>query len=133
METDPALKSQISPLIANCLADAGMVGELCNQLKAYRPRVWSTWQGPWGFTLHKDVSHLLRAEMLKWDIPFDSINRELVSLCTDFVNLSNEELTNVGNASDGRFAYPVHRRRTHETTLVLQQAERNIDRFWGNF
>ena len=71
--------------------------------------------------------------MLKWDIPFDSINRELVSLCTDFVNLSNEELTNVGNASDGRFAYPVHRRRTHETTLVLQQAERNIDRFWGNF
>lgn len=36
----------------------------------------------------------------------------------------------LGNPSDGKFFYPVDKRRTRETTEAMRSAEHNLDRFW---
>jgi len=54
----------------------------------------------------------------------------------DFTSQMNDALTGIavlGNPTDGKFRYPSDKRRTQQNTDAMQEAEKNLDRFWSAF
>ena len=46
--------------------------------------------------------------------------------------LKQISLADLADPSDGKFFYPVDKRRTRENTKAMQQAEKHLDEFWEN-
>jgi hypothetical protein len=79
--------------------------------------------------LDKKLATAVVREINEWQSPLDSFYQNLMAVPTDHY-LVNGGLGGLGNPTDGHVAYPVHKRRTYETTLELQEAEHNLDKVW---
>lgn len=60
----------------------------------------------------------LQARMKPW---VDSVNA---------IREDDSALGSLGKPTDGKFAYPIAKRRTRENVELMRQAERNLDKFW---
>jgi hypothetical protein len=112
---EPA-KQCISPYIASLVGELALVGALLRQLELYQPWV----------DMHGHVSSM--------HLAFLTLNYATSSLTNlDWALWHDKQgpaLGSLGTPTDGKFVYPVGKRRTRETVEAMRSAEKNLDKFW---
>ncbi|KUL88450.1 hypothetical protein ZTR_05503 [Talaromyces verruculosus] len=114
VESDPKNKELVSFRMASLISDLAVLSECLHQVELYHP--WaSTFQSSWA----------------KRD---EEVEGNYFSLTRGWkVFLKNFEGTSIGALGaidDGRFHYPVDRRRNQENVRLMRVAEDNLDKFW---
>ena len=109
-------RSLLSTYLASTVGDLSIVSECVHQVGLYQP--WAQKHGSQTEKEHKDMMVEMDAHMKPWQ---DSANA---------INESDATLGSLGRPTDGKFAYPVAKRRTRENVEMMRQAERNLDKFW---
>ncbi|KAF8349259.1 hypothetical protein F5887DRAFT_1233694 [Amanita rubescens] len=115
IQSDLKLKELISPWVANIISDLSVISECRHQISLYQP--WAA-----GFE-NASAEH---EEYLKGN--FDDTVKEWTQFHKSFDGTS---LGKLGAPLEGRFFYPVEKRRTRETTEAMRRAESNLDEFWA--
>lgn len=113
---DLKIKELISPRVAYIISDLSVMSECRHQISLYRP-----WAAGFGFALVERMDSIKAnydRAVKKW-MQFDK-SFEGTSLCK------------LGAPTEGRFFYPVGKRRTRETTEAMRRAEQNLDEFWAS-
>lgn len=111
LQDDPYVRALVSPRVASMFADLSILAECRHQVSLYQP---------WASMLeHQAAQH--RDDYLQR-------TRALQELLGDF---SAASVVAASDVSNGRFHYPVDKRKTRENTEAMQAAERNLDEFWG--
>ncbi|KAF9271414.1 hypothetical protein BGZ68_003676, partial [Mortierella alpina] len=113
VENDPKARNLFSSRVANSVADLSFFAECKRQISLYEP---------WAATFENDAAK--RQEALGRNFRERSKKMEVIDKAFKEISLGNAD------PSNGRFFYPVERRRTKETTEAMQQAEKNLDDFW---
>lgn len=126
MRNFPREKERVTPFVSNIFSDIGLVGELRNQLRIYRPRIFLT-RG------NKFLAAQEEKDLEDWA-------SNLVHPIWDLMRFLDEEARNPsmrlgddGDPTTGRFYYPVNRRRSKESNEAMQSAERHLDALWAKF
>ncbi|KAK5125371.1 hypothetical protein LTR85_000480 [Meristemomyces frigidus] len=109
-------KDLVSPHIANVFSDLSVLTEALRQLDVYKGK-------------------LPEAPLIGMR---DDNGKVIKSLTVPWINMQKEiegdkplEFYKLGSPAEGRFHYPVDKRRTKENHEAMQAAERNLDAFWG--
>ena len=125
-QNDPKQKERITQFVAKIFSDIGLVGELRNQLRIYRPRIFLI-RG------NKFLAAQEEKDLEDW-------GSDLVRPIWDLMRVFDEEEGDVyirlgkdGDPTTGRFYYPVNKRRSKESNAAMQIAERHLDSFWAKF
>lgn len=114
VQSDPRNKELVSFRIASLISDLAVFSECCHQIELYQP--WaSTFEN--GLTERKDE---VRENYTK-------LTRGWNKFLKSFEGTSLGEL---GSTEDGRFQYPVEKRRNRENVELMRLAEKNLDDFW---
>ncbi|KAF7590995.1 hypothetical protein BBP40_002189 [Aspergillus hancockii] len=115
IETEKSIKSLLSPWVMSTISDLALMSECQHQVSLFQP---------WAATFENkiaDTEAKIKEDYMKnvdrW-LEFDKEMEEV-------------PLGDVGDPSDGRFYYPVDKRRTRETTVAMQRAEASLDAFWN--
>ncbi|KAJ4327131.1 hypothetical protein N0V84_002393 [Fusarium piperis] len=118
LQSTPEADALISEHVIKILGDLSIVAQCSRQLEVYQP---------WAQTFESaSVDHLdnLKAEHVEWGKPW-----------TQFLPALREQnlasAARLAEPSGGKFAYPIHKRRTKETVDALRRAEANLDAFWA--
>ncbi|KAE8348864.1 hypothetical protein BDV28DRAFT_142538 [Aspergillus coremiiformis] len=114
IETEKSIKGLLSSWVMSTISDLSLMSECQHQFSLFQP---------WAATFESKIAE--KEQEIKGDYmrnvdrwsQFDTEMEEL-------------PLGVAGDPSDGRFYYPVDKRRTRETTGALQRAEANLDAFW---
>jgi hypothetical protein len=126
LETDSEQKKTVSSFAARTIAQAGLQADLRSQLTSFWPEAFSPHQGQ-GMVLTSHPSNRQRAvENIKKGLLRTDIGLEEATRDPGFPNLGH-----LADPAGGRFAYPVHKKRTKETTTALRNAEAHLDAFWA--
>ncbi|KAF8860574.1 hypothetical protein BDZ45DRAFT_672478 [Acephala macrosclerotiorum] len=117
LQTEPKQNERISWYVARVLSLMAQTGEILRQLDMYEP--WAT-----------KLAEKRKEETLNVHLTAFHLHK----LKPYLAPLSNfhkaPSLEKFGNPTDGRFDYPVGRRRTKETTEKMRKAEQSLDAFW---
>ncbi|KAF3031712.1 hypothetical protein E8E12_002572 [Didymella heteroderae] len=115
MQTDSEVGALISPWIANRLSSLTVVSECLHQLHLYKP---------WSRKLENDAA-LNR-------ITLERIDREVLKQWTPILKAKFErsQIYKYAIPTDGKFTYPIHRRRNKQNVEILRKAEANLDELW---
>ena len=114
IQSDFKLKELISPWVANIVSDLSVVSECRHQISLYQP---------WAAGFENALTE--HEEYVKGK--FDDAVKEWMQFHKSFDGTSLDKL---GAPLEGRFSYPVEKRRTRETTEAIRRAESNLDEFW---
>ncbi|PLB33242.1 uncharacterized protein BDW47DRAFT_6308 [Aspergillus candidus] len=114
IEKDKFTKGLLSPHVLERFSGISSLSLCQRQLLGFQP-----WAASFEITMARQKDELLEdvRETLKDWTPF-----------TKMIDAAG--LAGMGNPTDGRFYYPVDKRRTRETTAAMQQAEAKLDAFW---
>jgi len=115
-ESDWKIKKLISPWIANIISDLSVISECRHQISLFQP---------WAAGLQYELGPRIDRIKASYD---DTVKKWIQSHKT----FEGTLLSKLGAPSEGRFFYPVEKRRTRETTEAMRRAERNVDEFWAN-
>ncbi len=115
IQSDSKLKELISPWVANIISDLSVVSECRHQVSLYQP-----WAAGFENALVDHKEHVKRN--------FDDTVKEWMQFHKYF---DGAPLGKLGAPLEGRFFYPVEKRRTRETTEAMRRAESNLDEFWA--
>lgn len=115
MQTDSGVGALFSPWIANRLSSLTVVSECLHQLHLYKP---------WSWKLENDAA--LNRIML------ERIDREVLKQWTPILKakFDRSQIYNYAVPTDGKFFYPIHRRRNKQNVQILRKAEANLDELW---
>ncbi|KAB8075126.1 hypothetical protein BDV29DRAFT_172510 [Aspergillus leporis] len=114
IESEKSIKSLLSPWVLSTISDLSLMSECEHQISLFQP---------WAATFENKIG--VKEQEIKDDY------MKNVDRWTEFDKEMEEvSLGDVGDPSDGRFNYPVDKRRTRETTVIMQRAEANLDAFW---
>lgn len=114
VQNDPRLKELLSPWVTGVISDLSVISECRRQISLYQP---------WAATFEDAM--VKRMDDIKADFG------RTVSGWRQFnKSFKGTSLAVLGNPSDGKFFYPVDKRRTRENTEAMRTAEHNLDRFW---
>ncbi|KAG0272108.1 hypothetical protein BGZ95_012158 [Linnemannia exigua] len=116
VENDPKARNLFSSQVASMIADLSLISECQRQISLYEP--WASSFENKAASRHND----LKAKYIQRT----SRMQEL------YTALKQISLADV-DPSDGKFFYPVEKRRTKESTEAMQKAERTLDTFWEKF
>ncbi|KAF9945186.1 hypothetical protein BGZ72_001585 [Mortierella alpina] len=113
VENDPKARNLFSSRVANTVTDLSLFAECKRQISLYEP---------WAASFENDA--VPRNDKLVKK--YIERTKRIQIIDTAFKQIS------LGDAdpSNGKFFYPVEKRRTKETTEAMQQAEKNLDDFW---
>lgn len=109
-------RSLLSTYVASTVGDLSIVFECINQVELYQP--WAQKHGSQTNKERDDMLNEMKAYVKIWQ---DSANA---------IDKKDSTLGSLGRPTDGKFAYPVAKRRTRENVELMRQAERNLDKFW---
>lgn len=121
IETEPKVKEQVSAYIANTIGALSIITECMRQLEIYQP--WANGFEDQAVDLQDDIDK-------EWA---DQVTKRLQPMLSA-VQLHEQRLGQVskfGDITDGRFTYPIEKRRTKENVEALRKAEANLDAFWA--
>jgi len=114
MEDDPKVKELISPWVADHISDLSVLSQCLHQIELYQP-----WAATFGTEMARREDEL-REDYLKTKKSIEP-----------YIHIEfGGAITLLGIPSEGRFSYPVDRRRTRENTEAMRQAEKHLDAFW---
>ncbi|KAG0043303.1 hypothetical protein BGZ83_011550 [Gryganskiella cystojenkinii] len=113
IQQNPKHRNILSNRVADVLADLALLSEIRQQVALYQP---------WANTFEEAAAQ--RKDQMK-----ERYIARTKPLQDAYAALQQVELAN-SDTSDGRYFYPVDKRRTKETTMAMQEAERNLDKFW---
>ncbi|KAL8822869.1 MAG: hypothetical protein Q9191_006404 [Dirinaria sp. TL-2023a] len=105
-------RARVSPYVASILSDLSLLGEIRRQLGLLRPGIPMT-------------EPIRCADQLKAFIQRMELNGRLKTAFEEGIQLSA-----VGTPL-AKFTYPLDKPLNAKTTRILQEAERNLDRFWN--
>ncbi|KAI9868436.1 MAG: hypothetical protein M1813_005880 [Trichoglossum hirsutum] len=113
-ENDPKAKELISSNIASTISDISVMSECLHQIELYQP---------WAATFTDETVSRI-----------EELEKEYTVTTTGWAEFNKKfegsSLAKLGTPTDGRFFYPVDRRRTRETTEAMRRAEEQLDAFW---
>lgn len=115
IDAGPA-KSLISAYLASLVVDLAIVCECLHQLDLYMPSLHTHDESALQ-KLHVEQDRLLELET-RWGVMFYTIDENAYDLVV------------LGKITDGKFTYPIAKRRTKENVEIMRVAERNLDKFW---
>lgn len=115
-QSDLKIKELISPRVAYIISDLSVMSECRHQISLYRP-----WAASFGYALVE------RMDAIKAN--YDRAVKKWLQFDKSFEGTS---LGKLGAPCEGRFFYPVGKRRTRENTEAMRRAEQNLDEFWAN-
>ncbi|EME42787.1 hypothetical protein DOTSEDRAFT_176085 [Dothistroma septosporum NZE10] len=116
IDSDPKAKDFVSSYIAAQIGDLSILCECLHQTDLYQP---------WANMFEDQLVDLQD----KVDADFDK-RRQSWTRLVNATKGSETLLARYGVPVDGRFEYPVEKRRTKENTETLRKAEQNLDAFW---
>lgn len=117
VDTDPRAKPLVTSYIAAYISDLSIVGECLRQIECYQP---------WANTFE----YYTTEKSAEIDSEYDKSGEPWVRLLLA-LKRSEHAIGRYANIEDGRFNYPVERRKTKENVAALQRAEKALDTFWG--
>lgn len=113
--TEPRAKELLSPWVARVISDLSVMSLCLHELDLYKP---------WAESIENGMQ--LRSDELRADyIKETSGWAELISK-----KFEGSALAGLGDPSDGKFYYPIDKRRTRETIGAMRQAEEHLDAYW---
>ncbi|KAF2000517.1 hypothetical protein P154DRAFT_434676 [Amniculicola lignicola CBS 123094] len=115
LEQCPKAKDSISPWVASYISQLSVISECLHQIHLFQP-----WAQKVGHTVEQRNMPLLVSYLKKLSV-WHSIQQ---------TNFEGTKLSELGNPSDGKFNYPVHRRQTRENFDIMRAAEAALDTFW---
>ncbi|KAJ5577704.1 uncharacterized protein N7459_006668 [Penicillium hispanicum] len=116
-EKDPKLTASISPHLQRFFSDVALLISCHNQIRCYQP-----WAAAFDAELKEQRKKLVN---------------EYISADGDFFSAIMKAVRSKSIIPFQRplrkMEYPIHKRRTRDITLKLQQGERDLDAFWAHF
>ncbi|RAK97333.1 uncharacterized protein BO80DRAFT_428331 [Aspergillus ibericus CBS 121593] len=123
IQSQSAAQELLSSYVAGVIGDLAIISQCLNQLSLYHP-----WARSWESELvgREDKLKQGYAERTQsWARILAALN---VALPT---NNNSSRAANLGDPSDGKFKYPIEKRRTKENVEILRRAESHLDAFWA--
>ncbi|KAJ5972991.1 uncharacterized protein N7479_002909 [Penicillium vulpinum] len=113
-QNDRESRDLFTPRVSSLLSDLSVLVQCQNQLNCFQP---------WASTFCDEANNCYH------DLQYEHQKRMLF---VPFLNDSMLEasLAILGDPSDHKFRYPIDKRRTRETTAILQASEHALDEFW---
>ncbi|KAF9354127.1 hypothetical protein BGX34_011193 [Mortierella sp. NVP85] len=113
VENDPKAGNLFSSQVASMVADLSLISECLRQISLYEP---------WASSFETEAvsrQNELTTKYIQWTNRMQELDMALGQ-------------TSLADAdpSDGKFFYPIEKRRTKENTEAMQKAEKTLDRFW---
>ncbi|KAG0199117.1 hypothetical protein BGX28_007544 [Mortierella sp. GBA30] len=113
VQNDPKARNLFSSRVANMVADLSLLSECQRQISLYQP---------WASSFETEAA--ARQDELKDKHIQRTVRIQELDTALKHISLANAD------PSDGKFFYPVEKRRTKENTEAMQQAEKALDGFW---
>ena len=114
VEKDPQAKDLISAWVADQISDLAVYSQSMHQIKLYQP---------WAATFEDAM--VRHEDEIQADFAESSKFLAAAIRCT-----FGGAIPFLGNPTDGKFTYPVHKRRTKGNVDKMREAEHNLDTFW---
>lgn len=121
MDIEEPSKSSFSAYLKSIFSDLAIVSECIHQLELYQP-----WEQEHERLL-RDEAEFLEEEWVAQNSQRARLLRYIGS------KASCDVMRNLAAPTQGRFAYPVGKRRTRENTERMRNAEQSLDDFWNAF
>ncbi|KAH6659289.1 hypothetical protein BKA67DRAFT_589404 [Truncatella angustata] len=118
LRSEPKALELVSPYVAMLIGELSIVGECLRQLELYQP--WAN-----GF---ENASHE-RDDAIKRQ--FSQRTKGWGGVMEAFRDRNLVGLSHLGDPSDGKFQYPLGKRRNQANVEALRAAEANLDAFWN--
>ncbi|KAK2602954.1 hypothetical protein N8I77_009448 [Diaporthe amygdali] len=111
-------KELISPFVARIIGEVCVISQCHRQLEIYPwARGFVAAMKKYGVGIEKEI----KIKNERWN----SWHEDLQDLrCTT-------NALEIGNAPQGKYAYPIHKRRTKENVEILRRSEEGLDDFWS--
>ncbi|OOF91998.1 hypothetical protein ASPCADRAFT_409080 [Aspergillus carbonarius ITEM 5010] len=123
LQSDTAARELVSAYVTEIIGDLSIVSQCLKQLSLYHP-----WARSWESEL-VDREDKLKQEYAERT---RSWGRILAALDVAIpATSSSSRAVNLGDPSDGKFNYPIARRRNKENVEALRKAESHLDAFWA--
>lgn len=116
VRAEPKANAMLDSTIAGIIGDLSIISQCRAQLDLYQP-----WANSFDHFFYTDWKDKLEEEFLERTRPWGQ-------MLATFRNLRGA--SKLAEPSQGRFAYPVEKRRTKESVAALRNAEANLDAFW---
>ncbi|PMD34550.1 hypothetical protein L207DRAFT_588074 [Hyaloscypha variabilis F] len=115
---DPTEKKNLSPYMADCFADLAILSRALHEINIYHP---------WAATFEDENKKHVRKVM--------EIMKEATFQINYLDNMDRvmQGITQLAMPKDGKFDYPIDKKRTKVTTEAMINAEKNLDLFWSKF
>ncbi|KAH8702938.1 hypothetical protein GQ44DRAFT_732595 [Phaeosphaeriaceae sp. PMI808] len=115
MQSDSTVNALISPWIASRLSSLTVVSECLHQLHLFKP---------WSRKIEDDM-----------EVNNNAMQRNYKGLFKDWnpvlhIKFEGSEVFRYADPTDGKFDYPIQRRRNEQNIGILRKAEANLDAFW---
>ncbi|KAF2818287.1 hypothetical protein CC86DRAFT_472923 [Ophiobolus disseminans] len=115
MQSDSGVNALISPWIASRLSSLTVVSECLHQLHLFKP---------WSRKIEDDM-HINDSTMRS---NHEESFKDWIPVLK--VNFEGSQVYRYADPTDGKFDYPVQRRRNKQNVGILRMAEANLDSFW---
>lgn len=109
----------LSSTIEAHLYDIGIISQCIRQIVLYQP---------WAAGFEQKIMEPEMKALLDKDFPVFEFMEPYLGTCRQLVE---GDLGELGNPSDGKFTYPVNRRRNEANTNAMRLAEKNLDTFYA--
>lgn len=116
LQNEPGAKNLISPHIANVISDLAVLTEALRQLDVYKGKLHAAPM----MEMKDERGRTIKGLTVPW-----------INMLSDIEGKKPQEFYKLALPTNGRFHYPVDKRRTKENHEAMQIAERNLDEFWG--
>jgi hypothetical protein len=113
VENDPKARNLFSSRVASMVADLSLISECQRQISLYEP---------WASSFEAEA--VSRQDELKTKYIQRTSRMQELDVALKQTSLADAD------PSDGKFFYPVEKRRTKENTEAMQKAEKTLDAFW---
>jgi hypothetical protein len=117
LQSDSDVYALITPWVASRLSTLAVVSECLHQLHLFKP---------WSRKIEDDM-----------DLKQDELRKNHETLFETWMDLTTHikfegtQVYKLADPTDGKFDYPIHRRRTKQNVSLLRNAEANLDAFWA--
>ncbi|KAI1530130.1 hypothetical protein PtrSN001C_008779 [Pyrenophora tritici-repentis] len=115
METDSSVNALISPWVASRLSSLAVVSECLHQLHLFKP---------WSRKIEDDMEIDDSTPRRNYNLSF----QEWIPVLN--AKFEGSQVYRYVDPSDGKFNYPVQRRRNKQNVEIMRKAEANLDLFW---
>ncbi|KAF7920988.1 hypothetical protein BELL_0534g00060 [Botrytis elliptica] len=117
---DPEESKNISSYIADRFSDLAILSRALYEVENYQP---------WAATFDDEYNNNHQREVLRITMTGFVFNNDYI----EYMNSVLKGIVPYCMPGDGKFKYPVNKKRTKQSTEQMILAEKNLDFFWGKF